>query len=431
MKNKIIVCPFLCLLLLLGCSKNSTVEHPNPKQEIGENTQTIHYGSNYVESIQYPKTDVDALDKVIQQTIKNKKKDFLKRVEPFEEERKAEFNVTYESYLKDKRYISVVLFFYDTIYEEKEHIKTFVYDKKKETFLSFEDIYDKEELATLSALVTSYFRERFPQECDQDTFRTHTSAIVTNFVNFALTKAKLTIYFAKGTLFEEEATFSIGYEEIADATSMKNETAQVVVPYGDILNEPVKNIDPKKPMVALTFDDGPTRRYTTAILDALKENNASATFFVLGSRAKNAPDVLQRMILEGSEIGNHSYSHKQLTTLSKENIKEEISEAQESIYNITHRYPKIIRPPYGSKNDTLLQCANGKKIVTWTLDTSDWRTKDAKTIVEYVMDKVKNNDIILMHDLYASSAQAAVILIPKLKEAGYQLVTVSELYAYQ
>ena len=134
----------------------------------------------------------------------------------------------------------------------------------------------------------------------------------------------MVFYFPQKTLFDEAATFECGYDSLGDAVDLKNEAQQTIVPYEDILNEPIKNIDPNKPMIALTFDDGPSKRYTPAILDALKEYGANATFFVLGSNADNFPDILQRMVLEGNEIGNHTYSHKQLTTLSKENIEEEI-----------------------------------------------------------------------------------------------------------
>lgn len=431
MKNKLLVCPFLVLFVLLGCVMQTPNTTKNPKQEVGENVQTLHYETNYVESTQYPKLNIEAIDKCIEGRIKRYKKSFYKRVSGFHENEKAEFNVTYESYLKDDRYISIVLQIYENMYEKKEYIETVVYDTQKEIFLTFDDVYDKDELITLCNQAKLYFQERFPKECDSDQFRTHISSIIGNFQLFVLTKNKLIIYFPAGTLFENQATYSIGYEDISNATSLKNEATPAIVPYEDILNEPMKYIDETKPMIALTFDDGPTRRYTTAILDALKEHDAYATFFILGSRAGNAPDLLQRMVLEGSEIGNHSYSHKQLTTLSKERVEEELSATQESIYGITKRYPEIIRPPYGSKNDMIMQCAQGKKVVTWTLDTRDWSTKDAKKTVTYVMDHVKDGDIILMHDLYASTAQAATILIPKLKEAGYQLVTVSDLYQYR
>ena len=145
----------------------------------------------------------------------------------------------------------------------------------------------------------------------------------------------------------------------------------------------------------------------------------------------NAPDLLQRMVLEGSEIGNHSFSHKQLTTLSKEKIEEEINHTQETIYTITKKYPKLLRPPYGSRNETVLQCAQDKKIVTWTIDSRDWELKDSDKIVERVMREVKDGDIILMHDLYETSAEAAEILIEELIHQGYQLVSVSQLYLYR
>ena len=282
----------------------------------------------------------------------------------------------------------------------------------------------------LSAKASDYFQKRFPKECDNDRFRTHISAVEDNFDRFVLKKDRMVFYFPQKTLFDEAATFECGYDSLGDAVDLKNEAQQTIVPYEDILNEPIKNIDPNKPMIALTFDDGPSKRYTPAILDALKEYGANATFFVLGSNADNFPDILQRMVLEGNEIGNHTYSHKQLTTLSKENIEEEIIATQESIYDITHRYPDVIRPPYGSKNKTVMECAKGKRIVTWSLDTRDWHDRDAKVVVERVLKQVQDGDIILMHDLYASTASAVQELVPRLQEQGYQLVTVSDLYTY-
>lgn len=205
----------------------------------------------------------------------------------------------------------------------------------------------------------------------------------------------------------------------------------VIVEYDDILNEPTRHIDPNKPMVALTFDDGPTPAYTTLILDSLKENNAVATFYVTGSRVHIAPELLNRMILEGSEIGNHTNSHKQLTTLNQIEIMEEIDITQKEIYKVTHKYPKTLRPPYGSYNEDVIKVLHGLQIVTWDIDTRDWSNKNSEEIVNHVMRTVKNKDIILLHDLFQSSADAACLLIPKLQLAGYQLVTVSELKSFE
>ena len=314
-----IVCPFLCLLLLCGCRCEKLDENKNPNQEIGTTVQDIQY-----------------------------------KVKPYKEKRKAEFNITWQSFYKDDRYVSVKLAIYQCIYQKQEYVETIVYDTKKQDFLHLYDIFDADRIQLLSAKASDYFQKRFPKECDNDRFRTHISAVEDNFDRFVLKKDRMVFYFPQKTLFDEAATFECGYDSL-----------------GDILNEPIKNIDPNKPMIALTFDDGPSKRYTPAILDALKEYGANATFFVLGSNADNFPDILQRMVLEGNEIGNHTYSHKQLTTLSKENIEEEIIATQESIYDITHRYPDVIRPPYGSKNKTVMDCAKGKRIVTWSLDTRD------------------------------------------------------------
>lgn len=432
MRTLKIVCPFLSFLLLCGCGDTGLTINDSTKQEIGETTQTLAMEDTYLKSVQYPQTSIAEIDDKVKQVVQTYEDNFMMQVEAAASQQVPEFNITYESYVKDDRYVSILLLIYEKIEDTQTYCETMVFDNKDKKWMTLEDVVsmDSDVLSYLSREAISYFKERYPGECSNDAFRTHTSAAIQNFTNFILRKDGIVFYYDNNTIFDHDTTYSISYDELKPYTAIRNEASKAYVPYDDILNEPTKHIDPDKPMVALTFDDGPSKRYTRSILDALKEYNASATFFVLGSNAERAPDLLQRMVMEGNEIGNHTYSHKQLTTLSKEHIEEEIIATQESIYGITHTYPKLIRPPYGSKNDNVLECANGKRIVTWTLDTRDWQHKDSNTIVRNVCDTVKNGDIILMHDLYASSAQAAVILIPRLQEMGYQLVTVSELYTY-
>lgn len=212
--------------------------------------------------------------------------------------------------------------------------------------------------------------------------------------------------------------------------SSESANKEIEVMSGEILFTPTKNIDPTKPMVALTFDDGPTRIYTTQILDCLKDNQAHATFFVLASRVSSMPDLLERMILEGNEVGNHTFSHKQLTKLDEVSMDNEISKANETIANIINQQPRLLRPPYGEYNETVLHHIGNMRIVRWTIDSEDWKSKDTATIVNKVMQEVKDKDIILLHDLYQTSADAACLLIPQLIENGYQLVTVSDLYQF-
>lgn len=190
-----------------------------------------------------------------------------------------------------------------------------------------------------------------------------------------------------------------------------------------------EKLDPKKPMIALTFDDGPGNR-TGELLDVLEKYNARATFFVLGSRLNTtkARKNLKKMEAIGCEIGNHTASHKSLSSLSAKKIKKEILSVDKKVKKYTGHKPKVLRPPYGAgtKNATVRKHV-GKPMIYWSIDTLDWKTKSKKKTVKTVMKNVKDGDIILMHDIHSTSVDAAIELIPKLIKKGYQLVTVSEL----
>lgn len=430
MYKKCLILLSLCLCLLCACSNSSISKNTQSvHHEFGESVHEKEYEDTYVMNLIYPKTNIEAIDQAVKQTINSYKADFT--AQPFfSETDRAELNIDYQSYIKDDRYVSIKLDIFINKAKQSEVIETMIYDLKKECFLEYEDFFDQEATAEISSLVREKLRKQYPKECDTKNFQIYTAAAPHNFDKFIMRKKEIIFYFNAQTVLDQSVYVELDYEALQDHISIEKEEESVFVPYQDVLNEPVKQIDKDKPMVALTFDDGPTLKYTSAILDCLKENQASATFFVLGSRADDFPQLLQRMILEGNEIGNHTFSHKQLTTLSKENIEEEISATQEAIHSVTNRYPNIIRPPYGSKNDTVMRCSAGKMLVTWSVDSEDWRSRNAQTIVNKVLKEVKDGDIILMHDLYASTAEAAIILIPKLQEKGYQLVTVSELYEY-
>ena len=188
-------------------------------------------------------------------------------------------------------------------------------------------------------------------------------------------------------------------------------------------------IDPSKPMVALTFDDGPSI-YTPGILDALEENQCRATFFEVGNRVEQYEDTVLRIDEMGCEIGNHSYDHANLGNASASKIRKEISSTDAKIKKVIGKKPVLMRPPYGSIGTTLRQNA-GKPMIMWSIDTLDWKSRNADKVYQNVMNNVSDGDIILMHDLYSSSREAAKRIIPELKKKGYQLVTVSELAEYK
>lgn len=179
-------------------------------------------------------------------------------------------------------------------------------------------------------------------------------------------------------------------------------------------------------VVALTFDDGPGYKTTMTLLDGLRERNVHATFFLLGEKIEERREVVETMNEDGHLIGNHTYGHVQLDAINVECAKDEIVKTSEIIKEITGEYPIYIRPPYGCWNREL-EDAISLTPVLWTLDTSDWNTRDVERIVNYVLEEVESGDIILMHDIYDTSVAAALEIVDQLQAKGYVFVTVDEL----
>lgn len=186
-------------------------------------------------------------------------------------------------------------------------------------------------------------------------------------------------------------------------------------------------LGPTTKMVALTFDDGPYSPVTNRILNALEAVDGHATFFVVGNRVPTYKSCVTRAESLGCEIGNHTYDHKSvLTSQSVTSIRAEISGCNTEIYKVTGHYPAVMRPVGGAYNATVL--ANiGLPAINWSLDTQDWRNRNATSVKNAVLNNVRDGDIILCHDLYPSTASAMEVVIPELVRRGYTLVTVSEM----
>ncbi|MCL2400064.1 MAG: polysaccharide deacetylase family protein [Defluviitaleaceae bacterium] len=187
----------------------------------------------------------------------------------------------------------------------------------------------------------------------------------------------------------------------------------------------------RKPMIAITFDDGPGR-YTNRILDILEENGGRATFFVIGYRVEPHRDIILRATELGNEIANHSWSHPRLPHINDEAIVEEILSASAAIEAVTGYSPPIMRPPFGRTSAGVRQIAEelGYVLVNWTIDTLDWQYRDADRIYSVIMNEVEDGAIILLHDIHTTTAAAMEKVIPRLVAEGFQLVTVSELLDY-
>ena len=187
---------------------------------------------------------------------------------------------------------------------------------------------------------------------------------------------------------------------------------------------------PEMPVVALTFDDGPYAPVGNRIMDSLEKYNGRATFFVVGNRVAEYQTEIKRMHDNGHEIANHTYGHKYLNKLGADEIRSQVELCNQAVAAVTGESPRLVRLPGGNKNDTVLGNVNYPMIM-WNIDTLDWKTKNADKTVQAVIGKVKDGDIVLMHELYTASGDAAVRIIPTLTEQGFQLVTVSELIRFR
>lgn len=187
-------------------------------------------------------------------------------------------------------------------------------------------------------------------------------------------------------------------------------------------------------LVALTFDDGPTTPYTEKVLDILKAKHIKATFFVTGKNVDSNPELFRRILQEGHEIGNHTYSHPRLLLSTLKTTKREIIAAESAILKAGGTKPRWFRPPYGQKNVLILSTARklGYEVINWSVPSYDWRRPGVAKIIRNVTKHLKNGAVILLHDGRENRSQtvaALPLILNKLEQKQFQCVTLSELFA--
>ena len=190
-----------------------------------------------------------------------------------------------------------------------------------------------------------------------------------------------------------------------------------------------KDLDPEKPMVALTFDDGPYDRVTNRIVKVLAKHDSRATFFVVGNRVERYADTMKNAYNKGNQISTHTFDHGDLSKMKKKQIRRELKRAFRVMKKINGENPTMLRPPYGNVNDKMRQTIR-IPMIYWNVDTEDWASRNKDKILSRCK-SIKDGDIVLMHDLYPSTAAAVEKLVPKLRKKGFQLVTVEELFYYK
>ncbi|MDR2156258.1 MAG: polysaccharide deacetylase family protein [Clostridiales Family XIII bacterium] len=200
---------------------------------------------------------------------------------------------------------------------------------------------------------------------------------------------------------------------------VKDDSATVVPPVP---------IDPARPMIALTFDDGPSQE-TFRIVALLKQYGGRATFCVVGDRIERFQDAMREAAAQQCEIIGHSWDHRNLTKLSDAEIRDELVRTNDLIHSVSGQRPTMYRPPYGAVDDRVkgISAQEQLAVVLWSVDTMDWKTRSADQTYKSIMGQVGSGNIVLCHDLYPQTADAMERVIPELAQQGYQLVTISEL----
>lgn len=404
-----------------------------PIREYGESTAYIQMEEDLVVRILYPETEIPELNLALNDWV-------LETVSEYQTEcigchttgDCGELTAEYESYLVQDQFVSIkVSGIFDKPYlaHPIDIIATFHADLKSGQLITLDHLLLPQGRSALENMVATNAGVEL-------------ALIDTNFLNhWLLTSEGLEITLARGDylpMSDGTKTFLYTFEQLDGILSLSKNTIPEPVPSKEPVTIPPENnmsyepqnlsINPDKPMVALTFDDGPSK-HTDRLLDIFATYSGKGTFFVIGNILDNRPEVLQRMINEGHEIGGHSWDHRQLTKLNSVDLKNQLETTQTKIQEITNKKSHLLRPPYGSYNSEVQNtCASlNLVVVNWSLDTLDWKHKDADKIYNTIMQEIQDGDIILCHDLHGSTVDAMERVIPELIEKGYQLVTVSEL----
>lgn len=381
--------------------------------------------------INYPLTKIDEIDAEI-----NSETEYLAKCANASSARFTTYDYITET--ADNKYLSVV--FNSTEYDEDKNVVgkdvfTMFFDINAKKQMKMDDVFKSNFYSYASEYVIKYFNNNTDTKklTSSESFKSATTADKLHFEKFSINDKFCTFYFNQKNLFgkgDKIYDVSISLGEISSYLNISLSGAEVSSNSGESPN--IRNyIDPDKPMIALTFDDGPHYTNTEKILDVLKQNDSCATFFVVGDNAEAYPEILKDISDAGCQIGNHTKNHKDLTNLTDDEIKQEVDYVDKIVKKATGSPTTIIRPPYGAYDKNVQKVLNKTPLIFWDIDTEDWLTLNAKKTIDAVMDQTSDGEIILLHDIHDSTAKAAETFIPRLRAEGYQLVTIEELIYYK
>lgn len=409
------------------------------RKETGDVESIIEYGKNYTIVVHYPVFKKPGIDSVIFGDVSKYVADFKNQVLT-ENSPEGYLHIDYEAYLVDSSYTSIDMSIESSLSIDAnamQKIKCYVFNNQNDSRISVGDIIETSKTSEFLKVVV----EKVKGLEGYNSLVVKTDDII-SYVSqnphcFLLEKEGLKIKFEKYSIMpgsEGVQEITISYKEI-ESLFKSGVDVGTVTNHLDAANDgkssveivPVqRNIDPNKPMVALTFDDGPHPEHTREILKSLSKHGGVATFYMLGNRASSYGDVVADVVRQGSEVGNHSWSHSNYTKKSAKEIKDDVQKSKSAIEKFSNSKNITLRVPYGALNDTVKSNADAP-IVLWSVDTNDWKDKNSDIIIQRATENIKDGDIILMHDIWGETAHSVDEIAARLTEQGFQLVTVGEM----
>lgn len=395
-------------------------------------------------AIQYPQSDSDSFNEAVTKFITASKENYIaemrleKNVDNYKIE-PGELNIIFETYPYKEHYYSFVLKKkLRTNSSDDMTVTTYFYNYETGELLDIRAILGEnlKNLEVLSTHIRSQITDsvEFEGHLLAEEMLAKTEPKWKLFQRFAIQNDALVLYFDSGEIASPEmgistVTTSLSYINpiLAEQFQEQMVNSETIISGQETTDGAVEQDNIKR--VALTFDDGPDPKVTRHVLQLLEQYNAKATFFMLGSRVQYYPEIAQEVYDAGHEVGNHSWSHPVLTKLTSKQVLAEYNSTDQALQQAIGQSATVFRPPYGATN----QRVNGLipiPVVNWTIDTLDWKHRDAKQLLPVIKNHMHNNAIILMHDIHASTADGLEDVLKYLTEEGYTFVTVSEVLKY-
>lgn len=382
-------CVFLVLLVVVNLMNVNEIKN----KEDTVSSSIVYNDDNNDINVIYPRFNNDDINNIITSYIYT----YVKKFRLNSGSNKV-LNIRYDLYYFND-YVNVVFNIDNSLSNIK--YKNILLDFKNEKLAYISNLYEKDYLINeINSLINLKYSSDIYDKIKNSNVDNHTYIINDN---------KIDVYFND---------IDFGTLSYIPMVSIIGDNNSEIVSKDDNLD----NSDKK--FIAFTFDDGPSK-YTSELIDTLELNNSSATFFMLGNRMKYNTDIVKKVYNSNSEIGTHTYSHKRLTSLSNDEIYNEINSSEIIFNDITGDHLKYLRPPYGSYNDHIKGL--GYNIILWNIDPKDWLTRDSKKIYNSVLNNACDGCIVLMHDIYPETIEAVKMLIPTLNEMNYEVVSISNL----